>query len=97
MNELKLNPVAQIREEFASRYGLQPEDVRVSVTLWNVETPEKARKIALDYQNDEYKIIDLHESLLDDGVTCYTTSHNRNYREGLSTISVYSKAVDEHE
>lgn len=39
------NPIEMIKEEFCSRYGLQPEDIDVSVTLWNVPSVELADQI----------------------------------------------------
>jgi hypothetical protein len=43
------NPIEMIKEELCERYGLDPEQIRVEVTIWDVETSEQVDEIVKDY------------------------------------------------
>ncbi len=43
------SPVEMIKEEFCSRYGLDPKQLKISLTIWDVESVKLANQIKNEY------------------------------------------------
>ncbi len=78
---MKKNPIELIKEEFATRYNLNPDDIQIDVNIHNV-TRELGNAILKDYSpsyDEKYNSI---------GESCGMT-----YPQGFSSLWVY--LVDE--
>lgn len=94
-NELKQSAVSEIKEEFCSRYGLKPEDVQISVTLWNLPTVEAVDQVIEDYSINEEIVIHKGKGNYIPGTEEYaksvTFSRSNDPHNLLSGITAYSK------